>query len=79
MHQDSNFGILYDAIGKRMKEGPGTSALKAEEEAKAKDGAADTADHVTARNESIGIGKIHIGGDVSGNIMIGNNQVNNKK
>jgi internalin A len=79
MHQDSNFGILYDAIEKRMKEVPATPA-ETEKEARTRAGTTKPADSVIARNGSTSIGSIQIGGDVRGNIVIGNNnQVNNKK
>jgi hypothetical protein len=80
MHQDSNFDTLYDAIEKRLRERSATSALEAEKEAKAAERATDSVDNVTAKNGSTSIGNIQIGGNVSGNIVIGNNnQVTNKK
>ncbi len=73
MHLDSNFNDLYVAIEKRMKEGP-----TAGEEAKPA-GEAQPGSHVSASNNSIALGEIRIGGNVSGNIIIGNNnQVDNK-
>jgi hypothetical protein len=80
MHQDSKFDTLYDALEKRMRERPGTSALEAEKEVKTTERARDSTDNITARNGSISVGNIQIGGDVSGNIVIGNNnQLTNKK
>jgi len=74
MHQDSDFSILYDAIEKRMKESPSTASAEIAK------GVTNTEDSATASNGGIGIGKIHIGGNVDGNIVIGNNnQVNNNK
>lgn len=77
MHQDANFSHLYEAIEKRMKEGPATSPTATTRGA----GRTERADdNVSATNGSIGIGGIHIGGNVDGNIVIGNNnQVNNNK
>jgi len=73
MHQDSNFTHLYDAIEKLMKESPATSPAETTRDAKSAAGTADAGDNVTATNGSIGVGKIDIGGDLSGNIVIGNN------
>lgn len=74
MHQDANFGVLYDAIEKRMKEGPMGPVAGAEAKA-----GEDSGKSVTAKDGGTSIGSIQIGGDVSGNIVIGNNnQVNNK-
>ena len=73
MHQDSNFNILYDAIEKRMKESPTTSPAKMAKGTNTTEEIANPVDDVKATNGSIGVGKIEIGGDVSGNIVIGNN------
>ncbi len=80
MHQDSNFSVLYDAIEKRMKDSPATSPIETTKDAKSAEGTAKSGDNVTATNGSVGVGKINIGGNVDGNIVIGNKkQVNNKK
>ena len=80
MHQDSNFSQLYDAIEKRMKEGPGASPTETAKDTKTADGATHSGDNVRASNGSIGVGKIDIGGDLSGNIVIGNNnQVSDRR
>jgi len=80
MHQDSNFSVLYDAIEKRMKAVPATSPTETKKDAKSAEGTANSGDNVTATNGGISVGKIQIGGNVDGNIVIGNNnQVNNKK
>ena len=80
MHQDSNFSQLYDAIEKRMKEGPGASPTETAKDTKTADGATHSGDNVRASNGSIGVGNIDIGGDVSGNIVIGNNnQVSDRR
>ena len=73
MHQDSNFSQLYDAIEKRMKEGSGASPTQTAKDTKTADVATHPGDNVSASNGSIGVGNIDIGGDVSGNIVIGNN------
>lgn len=77
MHQDSNFSVLFDAIEERMKEGQSNSTdLKAKNE-NANEKASTSGGTVTATNGGIGIGSINIGGDASGNIVIGNNnQIN---
>lgn len=75
MHLDSNFNDLYTAIEKRMKEGPVASPEDASKPA----GDAASAPKVSASNNSIGVGGIQIGGNVSGNIVIGNNnKIDNK-
>jgi internalin A len=64
MHRDADFNDLYNAIEKRMRETP-----------------ANTTPAVDTSNTSNGpgIGSIQIGGNVSGNIVIGNNnKINNK-
>lgn len=75
MHQDANFGTLYDAIEKRMKADPAAPVAGTATKA-----AGDSEKSVTAKDGGTSIGSIQIGGDVSGNIVIGNNnQVNQKK
>jgi len=73
MHQDSNFSVLYDAIDKRIKETPATLSAETSKDTKTEDGPANSGDNVRAANGGIGVGRIDIGGDVSGNIVIGNN------
>jgi hypothetical protein len=81
MHRDTNFHHLYDAIENKIK--GALSKPDAEPAQNVKEG--DNADisksaTVTATSGGIGIGSIRIGGDVSGNLAIGNkNQVNNEK
>lgn len=80
MHQDANFSHLYDAIEKRMKESPAASPSETAKSTKRTEGSTNSEDNVSATNGGIGIGKIHIGGNLDGNIVIGNNnQVNNNK
>jgi len=80
IHQDSNFSDLYKAIEKRMKNGPDPSLTETTKDAKTAEGTINSGDNVSAANGSVGVGKIHIGGNVDGNIVIGNNnQVNNNK
>ncbi len=82
MHQDGNFSHLYDAIDKRMKESLATSTNELTKEARTTE-SSDTpkpTGNVTAKNGSTAIGNIQVGGDLSGNIVIGNNNsVNDKK
>lgn len=73
MHRNSDFRELYDAIEKRMKAGPagGGQAESPSDKAAPGDGGSRPAD------AGINIGSIQVGGNVSGNIVIGNNnQVN---
>lgn len=71
MHSSSNFEELYIAIEKRLKEGPAPDIQENAEE-KSND---------SADNGSISVGEINIGGNLSGNIVIGNNNKvdNNRK
>jgi hypothetical protein len=62
MHQDADFSTLYDAIEKRMKESPATPSARTAND--------------SAPGEDTGKHNINIGGNVSGDIVIGdNNQV----
>lgn len=72
MHRDSNFSALYEALEKRLKERPATGETKPASADQPESG-------VKAANNSASVGGISIGGNLSGNIVIGNNnQVNNK-
>ena len=78
MHRESDFNDMYAATEKRMKEGLATIA-PAEAETHPAEGA-KPAPKVSADNNSTSVGSIQIGGNVSGNIVIGNNnQVSNNK
>ncbi len=77
MHQDSNFDILYDAIEERMKKGPSAHSSKAGKDSK-RHKESEEKHGTKADNGSVSIGSLHIGGSVSGNIVVGNNnEVNN--
>lgn len=67
MHRDSNFNTLYNALEKRMKEN--TPAPTAEDKNKS---AGESKDSGTDPNESISVGYITVGGNLSGNIVIEN-------
>ncbi len=74
MHSESDFEELYNAIEKRLKEGPAPTDTQTEESSTKKNS------EVSADNGSTSVGGINIGGNVSGNIVIGNNNnVNNGK
>ena len=80
MHQDANFSHLYDAIEKRMKESTTTAGVEVAKAAKTEKGTARPEGNVTATNSGIGVGRIDIGGNLSGNIVVGNNnQVNDTR
>jgi len=66
MHRDSDFSDLYNAIEERMKAGPSAPEVPDEEVSKPDR-------DVSAKDNSISTGNIQVGGDVSGNIVIGNN------
>ncbi len=75
MHSDSDFEELYNAIEKRLKEGPVSTDAQ---EDSSTDKTAKKKSDVSANNNSTSIGGINIGGNVTGNIVIGNdNNVNN--
>jgi hypothetical protein len=83
MHQDGNFNHLYDAIEKRMKESPATTStneLAGEAKTTESNAAPKPTGNVSANRGSTAVGNIQIGGNLSGNIVIGNNNsVNDKK
>jgi len=79
IHRDANFSGLYDAIEKRLKESPPSSAGTGTKDAFPTEGAKKSGDNVTATNGSIGVGNIQVGGNLSGNIVIGNNNKGNNK
>ena len=82
MHQDANFSHLYDAIEKRMKESPATTTNELAGKARTTESSAapKPTGNVTANNGSTAIGNIQVGGNLTGNIVIGNNNsVNDKK
>ena len=66
MHSESGFEELYTAIEKRLKEGPAEPNTRSGEES-------TSVKDKTAVDNSIKVGGLNIGGDVSGNIVIGNN------
>lgn len=78
MHSESDFEELYNAIEQRLKEEPASTDMQAEGSRPAK--SAEKNSEVSADNGSTSVGGINIGGNVSGNIVIGNNnKVNNGK
>ena len=80
IHQDSDFSHLYEAVENRTKEQPSLPDAEAKNGAPSPTNSRQPGENVTATNGSIGVGKIHIGGNLDGNIVIGNNnQVNSDK
>jgi hypothetical protein len=74
MHQDSNFSDLYDSIEKRIKESPTTpSANIAKKTKTTKNATSKPKGDVSASHGSTAIGNIQVDGNVTGNIVIGNN------
>ena len=75
MHSGSGFAELYNAIERRLKESPVVRMTDEKNDAGSPEGDAksEEGDHLTATKGSIAFGKLEIGGDVSGNIVIGNN------
>jgi internalin A len=79
LHRDSDFHELYHAIEKRMKDSLAESSARQEGHGNSTKESNAPGGTVSAKDGSIGVGNIQVGGDVSGNIVIGNNnQVNNK-
>ncbi len=80
MHRDADFSHLYESIEKRMKAKPTVLGAPKKEGGKPKKKRSRQNNAAGPTNGNIGIGKIEIGGDVSGNIVIGNNnQVSSKQ
>jgi internalin A len=77
MHQDSDFTDLYDNVTKRIREGPAAPSAESDKGKETAQSAADPGQNVRAANGSIGIGSLNIGGNASGNIVIGNNNLIN--
>jgi hypothetical protein len=73
MHRNSDFSELYDSIAERLLGSPTQPSTEANKDEKTSQSVVDAEKNVTATNGSIGIGSINIGGDASGNIVIGNN------
>jgi hypothetical protein len=80
MHRDSNFQDLYAAIERRMKEGPIVPAADspAAQETQSSN-TSDVGTKVSASKNSVAFGGIQIGGNVSGNIQIGNSNSSDSK
>jgi hypothetical protein len=80
MHQEENFEHLYEAIEQRMKKAISTPGEEGSQDVKTKHRVAAPRENVTAMNGGIAIGNIQIGGDLGGNLVIGNkNQANSEK
>ena len=76
MHRESDFSHLYNAIEKRMKESPAATTNETREN----NASPKPSGNVTTSNGSTAIGNIQVGGNLSGNIVIGNNNsINDKK
>ena len=73
MHQDSNFSHLYESLEKRLKESPPSHDAETKNGAPSPTNSRQPSENVTATNGSIGVGKIQVGGNIDGNIVIGNN------
>jgi TIR domain len=80
MHQESDFSDLSKAIEQRLKGNLSPSKVGPAAEPKPLEMPPSSGGSASAQNGGIAIGKIHIGGDVSGNIIIGNhNQVDDNE
>jgi hypothetical protein len=80
MHQGSNFSELFEAIEQRLKVNPPEPTPETTQEAETEEVPSPRGSAVSAKNGGIVVGNFQIDGNVSGNIVIGNNnQVNNKE
>ena len=78
MHSESDFAELYDAIEKRLKAGPSND--NSDEGQTNANSIPEKSAGVAAKDNSVAVGKISVGGNVNGNFVIGNNnQVNSHK
>lgn len=80
MHRDSDFEELYAAIERRMKGAPvaPTTGLPDTRELEGSD-SSKTVTNVSASKNSVAFGGIQVGGNVSGNIQIGNSNTSDSK
>lgn len=79
IHRNENFSDLYSAIEKRVQEAQAASAGMGTKDTDSTEGGKKSGVNVKATNGSIGIGNIQVGGNVSGNIVIGNKGTENNK
>lgn len=73
MHRNSDFSGLFATIEKRIKKDPAPSDLSAQSESRPAE--SNTPASVSASQNSVAIGGIQVGGNVDGNIEIGNKTV----
>ena len=74
MHRESNFSHLYDAIEKRMRKNQVTPSTGPEDSPPAAEiSPSEPGANVTASDGSTAVGSLKIGGNLNGNIVIGNN------
>lgn len=78
MHLEADFSHLYDAIEKRMKESPPAPEPGAKN-APESNAVQNPTSNVTADHGSIAVGSIHVGGNIDGDIVIGNQNSLDKK
>ncbi len=80
MHQNSNFSQLYEALEKRLRENPSSPDAEIKNGVPSPANSRQPGANVSATNGGIGVGEIHVGGNLDGNLVIGNNnQVNDDK
>jgi internalin A len=76
IHSRTNFSDLYDAIEKRMQE----SSTATKNQTRESNGSPEPSSNATADHSSTAIGNIHVGGNLTGNIVVGNNnRINDQK
>jgi len=74
MHEDSDFSQLYESIEERMRQDQASAQMDHGQDPQAAEQDRSTSQGgVTASNGSTAIGPIQIGGNLSGNIIVGNN------
>jgi len=78
MHRGSNFSELFDAIQARLKAGSTKATDETAQKAEPEEKSSTQGGTVSAKSGGIAVGNLNIGGNVSGNIVIGNNNQVNK-
>lgn len=74
MHQDSNFSELYESIEERMRQDQASPETdRVQDPQPAERDRSTSSGSVSASNGSTAIGPVQIGGNLTGNIVVGNN------
>jgi hypothetical protein len=80
MHKEADFEHLYTALEKRLKQTSAAEKAGEQNQASPQEGGASSSQGgVSASDGSVGVGNISVGGNFSGNLVIGNNNQVDKK